>query len=123
MFEHWMRFAPTLSARYDLDPEGMRKAHDIVVSLMSDAWLTREDEPRNRAARSIAHPHPLYLALNGQTEPGVLEGLRLPGYLLAFRTDPRLGDAVIALRDADKYEATLIELELAWGFRAAGGGA
>lgn len=115
MFEHWMRFAPTMSNRLGLDTATIVRAHDVVCKTMGQHWL----EQQNRK-RPISNTHPLYIALKGPTEGSVLEVLHLAAYLFAFCEDPGLRESISALRDADKYTPAVIELDLAWKFRNAG---
>jgi hypothetical protein len=87
---------------------------------MGWSWLEAESQKMGQAGRSIADTHPLYMALNGRTEDSVLEVLSVASYLFAFRDDARLGDSILALREAHKYRPAIIELDFAWKFRNAG---
>jgi hypothetical protein len=118
MFEHWMTFAPTMRRRLGLDAETMMRAHDIVRSTMGDAWI--EEQECGSPAKTFADRHPLDGALRGRTADCVLEVLQLAALFGAFRDDPRLGKIIESLRDPDKYQPTVFELEIAWKLRAAG---
>ena len=115
-----MTFAPTMRRRLGLDPETMMRAHEVVRSTMGDAWI--EEQERGSAAKTFADRHPLDAALRGSTENCVLEVLQLAALFCAFRDDPRLGKIIESLRDRDKYQPTVFELDIAWKLRAAGAG-
>ena len=121
MFEHWLQFAPTLAPRLELDADTIIRAHEIVRCIMGDNWLGEQERARANPARSSADIHPLDLALRSSTEDSVLEVLQLAAYFCAFQTDRGLGEAIVSLRDTDKYYPTIVELDLAWKFRSAGG--
>jgi len=120
LFEYWMAFAPTLSSELGLSVDTILHAHDVVCSVMGSSWLDEQAAASHRAGRSIADVHPLFRDLRGQTRGCVLEVLQLASYLCAFRDDPQLGEAIISLRDAGKYDPTILEFDLAWKFRNAG---
>ncbi len=120
MFEQWLHFAPTLSPELGLSADTILRAHEVVRCIMGDQWIDGQERARVNKARSVADTHPLDLDLRSRTRESVLEVLQLACYLCAFDGDPKLGDLIVSLRDADKYEPTIAELDIAWKFRNAG---
>jgi hypothetical protein len=120
MFEHWMRFAPSLSNMLGLDPRQIIQAHDVVCSMMGQEWIDRHDRPRGKSLRAFPDTHPLSVALKGRTQECVLEVLHLAAYFQAFRDTPGLGKAITSMKDGPTYHPTVVELDLAWKFRNSG---
>jgi|HubBroStandDraft_4_1064222.scaffolds.fasta_scaffold00010_74 hypothetical protein len=120
MFEHWYHFAPQMAPQIGVPADVMVTAHDIVCSVMGTEWIERQGARIDVRARSIADVHPLFRALTGGTELSIVEVCELAAYLVAFKFDPRLGEAIISLRDPSKYAPTFTELSIAWKFRLAG---
>lgn len=115
-----MQFAPQMAPQIGLPIDVMVTSHDIICSVMGSPWIEEQAQRRYVAPRSIADMHPLFRALTGGTELNVIEVCELAAYLVAFQFDGKLGEAIIALRDADKYAATVMELSIASKFRIAG---
>ncbi len=109
-----------MAPQIGVPPAAMIAAHDIVCSVMGSAWIERQAERLDVRARSIADVHPLFRSLTGGTELNIIEVCELAAYCVAFKTDARLGEAIISLRDPNKYAATVTELSMAWKFKLAG---
>lgn len=120
MFEHWYQFAPQMTRQLGLPADVMTTAHDIVSSVMGGPWIEQQAQRLDVTARTIVDVNPLFRALTGGTELSVIEVCELAAYLIAFKSDARLGQAIIALRDPGKYSATFTELSMAWKFKLAG---
>lgn len=120
MFEYWIRFAPTVSAKLGLEPRVIILAHDIVCSVMGSAWIDEQSEQQGTSTYSIVNTHPLYTALTGRTEGCVLEVLHLAAYFQVFQRDPGFNKVINSLKNAGTYHPTIVELDLAWKFRNAG---
>ena len=120
MFEHWMQFAPEMEDQVGLPIDVMVAAHDIICSMMGSPWIEEQAQRQYTAPRSIVDVHPLFRALTGGTQLSIIEVCELAAFLVAFESDAKLGEAIIALRDADKYAATVMELSIASKFQIAG---
>jgi hypothetical protein len=120
MFEHWYQFAPQMSSRLGLAADIMTTAHDVVCSVMGGEWVERQSQHLEVPARSIVDVHPLFRALTGGTELSIIEVCELASYLVSFKSDPRLGGSIVALRDPRKYAAAVTELSVASKFKLAG---
>lgn len=124
MFEYWLHSASRLALKFGLAPELMVKAHAFVRDRMGPEWVStfcsHAESAGLGAARLISEAHPLALALKGATEECALDVLRVASYLCAFRSDPKIGEAIVSLRDPDKYDSTMFELALAWSMKRAG---
>lgn len=121
MFEYWMGAADRFAASFGLEAAAMIVAHQLVLDYMGPEWVAAHcSRATAHKVRAISEVHPLALALKGATEECVLDVLRLASYLCAFRSDPKLEEAVASLREANKYDPTMFELAAAWGFQRAG---
>lgn len=120
MFEHWTQYATEYAPHIGLTPQQALNAHALVLSVMGSEWIDAQEEGIGLPSRTMADTHPLFFALRSRTEFSIVDVCQLAGYLLAFRDDPGLNDVIVALRDANKYEAAVQELAFAWKFRGAG---
>jgi hypothetical protein len=115
-----MQFAPQMAPQIGVSTDVVVTAHDIVCSMMGSPWIEEQAQRSYVPPRSIADVHPLFRALTGGTELNIIEVCELAALLVAFKSDAKLGESIIALRDADKYEATVMELSIASKFQIAG---
>jgi len=120
MFEHWYQLVPKMKSQIGVPVDVMLLAHDVVCSVMGSDWVDRQAARLDIRARSLADVHPLFRALTGGTDLNVIEVCELAAYLVAFASDPKLGEAIISLRDSSKYGPTVTELSIAWKFKLAG---
>lgn len=120
MFDHWYAAAYTIAPQLGISPQTALHAHAMVCSTFGSAWIDEEAERADLPERTTADVHPLYFALNGQTELCIVEVCSLAGFLLHFREDPQLMQTITSLRDPSKYEATMLELDIAWKFSGTG---
>jgi hypothetical protein len=120
MFERWFQFAFTYAQMIRVSPVVALRAHSMVCSMLGAAWFDKQERSLEFSNRTISDSHPLFLALRGSTKHCLVEVCELAGYVLAFQHDQGLGDIIVALRDAAKYQSAIQELAFAWKFRNAG---
>jgi len=115
-----MKAAQAIAPQFGMTAEVALRAHAMVCSTMGSAWVDDQTRRIDFPGRTTADVHPLFFALSSQTDLSIIEVCQLAALLLAFRSDPALGELIVSLRDPEKYGATVIELDLAWKFQGAG---
>lgn len=118
MSELWMTKAIERHVQLGISLETLQRSHDMLLSIVGQAWLDDEAERIKRAGAPL-EAHPLYGLLTFPTETSLVQACELALYLEAFKDDPGIGTVLNDLK-SHKFEAVLFELGLAYRWKLAG---
>jgi hypothetical protein len=120
MRSQWEQIAQYYSPTLNITVEELLCAFDVVCNALGMAWITEQENKKERPERTLSDEHPLYRELISQASTSLVHVHELKQYLLAFLSDPALPAVIQDLRDEGKYESALLELAMAFRWQAAG---
>lgn len=120
MFELWYEAALDRAPALGLTYQRLCDDHSLVCSALGVEWLDQQDAASKKPTYRLSHGHPLFRALRGSTDQGMVEVAEIALYLREFQSDPRIADALASLRSSDKYTPTLFEIAMAYRWKTAG---
>lgn len=120
MFDLWHEAASKMAGDLRLSADRLFADHAAVRGALGSPWVERETKVSERPQVRLSDIHPLYVSLGSARDADVIAVAELAIYLMEFKDDPKIGEAISNLRDGKKYRPTLFELAMAYRWKKGG---